>query len=110
MAKKPIEERIREKYAEGGGDWVVEKGKVAECKLLKEAVEKIDELLFRLAKIDGYYRQANAEKRELACKIEDIKIEALAQQVNSTRLTRRAVAAMKACLDAIEEQEDTPVA
>lgn len=41
---KLIEDRIREHYCEDGGDWLVEKGKVKEAKLLKEAYHRIMQL------------------------------------------------------------------
>ena len=45
MTKATIEQLITKAYAgESGGDWVVEKGKVKECRLLKEAVQRIEEL------------------------------------------------------------------
>ena len=34
-----IETRIRQYYCVNGGEWLVEKGKVKEAKLLKEACE-----------------------------------------------------------------------
>jgi hypothetical protein len=44
MTDKTIEEQIREYYLAGNGEWLVEKGKVKEAKLLKQAVERIDGL------------------------------------------------------------------
>lgn len=43
---KQVEERIKEAYAgpSNGSIWVVEKGKEKECRLLKEAVERIESL------------------------------------------------------------------
>ena len=43
MAQKPVEERIREHYtAVSTNEWIVEKGKVKEAKLLKEACLKLE--------------------------------------------------------------------
>ena len=39
-----IEEKIREYYLSEDGEWLVEKGKVKEARLLKEAVERITTL------------------------------------------------------------------
>ena len=39
-----IETRIRQYYCVNGGEWLVEKGKVKEAKLLKEACENIEKL------------------------------------------------------------------
>ena len=45
MAKqKTIEQEIVANYQGEDGDWVVEKGKVKECKFLKRAVARIEEL------------------------------------------------------------------
>jgi len=59
-APKPtIEEKIRIHYSAGNGEWLIEKGKVKEAKLLKEAVERIDSLL----KTIEWYRD-NADKKD----------------------------------------------
>lgn len=42
MTVKSIESRIREYYVSESGEWLVEKGKVKEAKLLKEACETIE--------------------------------------------------------------------
>lgn len=44
MADKLIEKRIREHYVADDGEWLVERGKVKEAKLLKEACLTIEEL------------------------------------------------------------------
>ena len=44
MPEKNIEEQIRDYYQANNGEWLVEKGKVKEAKLLKQAVERIDSL------------------------------------------------------------------
>ena len=44
MSDKRIEARIREYYVAETGEWLVEKGKVKEAKLLKEACETIESL------------------------------------------------------------------
>ena len=44
MPDKTVEEQIRDHYFAGNGEWLVEKGKVKEAKLLKQAVERIDGL------------------------------------------------------------------
>lgn len=41
MTSKPVEQRIREHYEAENGEWLVEKGKMKEARLLKEAVERI---------------------------------------------------------------------
>ena len=41
---KLVEERIREHYTAQNGEWLVEKGKVKEAKLLKEACLTIEKL------------------------------------------------------------------
>ena len=44
MTDKSIETRIRQHYVAESGEWLVEKGKVKEAKMLKEACETIVEL------------------------------------------------------------------
>jgi len=57
MTTKPVEERIREHYTAQNGEWLVEKGKVKEAKLLKEACETIEKLRQQYARSeDNYYR------------------------------------------------------
>ncbi len=41
MAEKTVEQRIRELYCAEGSEWLVEKGKVKEARLLKEAHHEI---------------------------------------------------------------------
>lgn len=43
MTTKTVEQRIREHYQAENGEWLVEKGKMKEAKLLKEAVERISQ-------------------------------------------------------------------
>jgi uncharacterized protein (DUF3084 family) len=53
----PIENRIREHYCSANGEWLVEKGKVKEAKLLKEACEVIEQLRRGYAQSEqNYYR------------------------------------------------------
>lgn len=44
MIDLPIETRIRNHYQADSEEWLVEKGKVKEAKLLKEACEEIEKL------------------------------------------------------------------
>lgn len=44
MAKLSIEDQIIQFYAGESGDWVIEKGKVKECRFLKQAVARIHQL------------------------------------------------------------------
>lgn len=44
MTEKSIETRIREHYQSDNGEWLVEKNKVKEARLLKEACETIESL------------------------------------------------------------------
>ena len=70
MTDKAIELRIREHYVAETGEWLVEKGKVKEARLLKEACETIERLRRQNASADNnYYRllKTTSEKeRELA--------------------------------------------
>ena len=52
-----IETRIRQHYCADNGEWLVEKGKVKEAKLLKEACETIEKLRRQYAVSEqNYYR------------------------------------------------------
>lgn len=69
MTDKSIEARIREHYIADSGEWLVEKGKVKEAKLLKEACETIEQLRRKYATSEqNYYRmqqETNTKRREL---------------------------------------------
>jgi hypothetical protein len=52
-----IETRIRQHYQAANGEWLVEKGKVKEAKLLKEACETIERLRKQYEQSEqNYYR------------------------------------------------------
>ena len=65
-----IETRIRQHYCAANGEWMVEKGKVKEAKLLKEACETIEKLRRQYANSErewwGMFTKTNAKERELA--------------------------------------------
>lgn len=44
MSEKTVEVRIREHYCAENGEWLVDKGKVKEARLLKEAYHRIQSL------------------------------------------------------------------
>jgi hypothetical protein len=57
MTDKRIEARIREHYVADNGEWLVEKGKVKEARLLKEACEAIEKLRRQYTSSENnYYR------------------------------------------------------
>lgn len=57
MVDKSIEARIRAHYVSESGEWLVEKDKVKEAKLLKEACETIERLRRQYAQSEqNYYR------------------------------------------------------
>lgn len=67
MTDKMIEHKIREHYVAENGEWLVEKGKVKEAKLLKEACEAIERLRRANVRLDQeVYRsqQENWKKRQ----------------------------------------------
>ena len=53
-----IETRIRQHYASENGEWLVEKGKVKEAKLLKEACIEIERLRRGLSTSEASYYRA----------------------------------------------------
>lgn len=64
-----IETRIRQHYCADNGEWLVEKGKVKEAKLLKEACESIEKLRRQYAESERLYwnllKSTEEKKREL---------------------------------------------
>ena len=66
MADKTIETRIREHYVAETGEWLVEKGKVKEAKMLKEACETIERLCkqYKTSESNYYNLMMNTIKRE----------------------------------------------
>ena len=69
MADKRIETRIREHYVAETGEWLVERGKVKEAKLLKEACETIEKLRKQAANSERLYwamsGRTSVKEREL---------------------------------------------
>lgn len=61
MTDKSIEARIREHYVADSGEWLVEKGKVKEAKLLKEACEAIELLRRQYATSEQNYHRRTQE-------------------------------------------------
>lgn len=55
MDEISIEERIRKYYCAENGEWLAEKGKVKEAKLLKEACEEIEKLRRQYANSELLY-------------------------------------------------------
>ena len=60
MKTELIEKRIRSLYLAESGEWLVEKGKVAEAKLLKEACETIEKLRAENDRLWGASLRENA--------------------------------------------------
>ena len=63
----PVEERIREHYTAQNGEWLVEKGKVKEAKLLKEACLKLEAQGRELSKLreeksSGFWHNIKKER------------------------------------------------
>lgn len=69
MTDKSIEARIREHYVADNGEWLVEKGKVKEARMLKEACVEIERLRRLYATSEQeYYRmrqETSTKRREL---------------------------------------------
>lgn len=65
-----IETRIRKHYQADSGEWLVEKGKLKEAKLLKEACETIEKLRRQAANFERLYwemlRKTDTKEAELA--------------------------------------------
>ena len=76
MTDKLIEHRIREHYVSENGEWLVEKGKVKEARLLKEACETLERLRRENAKLWSNYNEASnryyRKERELGGREKEI--------------------------------------
>lgn len=72
----PIQTRIRNHYQAESGEWLVEKGKVKEARLLKEACEAIESLKRANRKLENEYyemlRKTYSKERELADREKEI--------------------------------------
>ena len=70
MDTKSIETRIRQHYVAENGEWLVEKGKVKEAKMLKEACETIENIRTRYNTSENayYVKLYEFDKRERAVK------------------------------------------
>ena len=68
MSDKSIESRIRQHYVAESGEWLVEKGKVKEAKMLKEACETIEKIRkdHKTAENAYYGKLSDFNKRERA--------------------------------------------
>ena len=58
---KSVEDRIREHYQAESGEWLIEKGKLKEARLLKEAHDRIRELNADLTKKSNYISKKDNE-------------------------------------------------
>jgi len=85
MTDKTIEARIREHYVSDNGEWLVEKGKVKEARLLKEACETIERLRREVAVSERNYhrmlrsthdKELNLAEREKLVEERETKFEA----------------------------------
>ena len=66
MTDKLIETRIRQHYVAEDGEWLVEKGKVKEAKMLKEACETIEKIRksYKTSEYAYYGKLSEFTKRE----------------------------------------------
>lgn len=72
---KNVEERIRDHYLSEDGEWLVEKGKVKEARLLKEAYGRIDDLKNDLQWQKNYARSLAQEARESRDKLDKMAVD-----------------------------------
>lgn len=68
MTDKSIEARIRQHYVAEDGEWLVEKGKIKEAKMLKEACETIERIRkdYKTSENAYYSKLFKLNKRERA--------------------------------------------
>jgi uncharacterized protein (DUF3084 family) len=106
MTDKPVEQRIREHYQVANGEWLVEKNKVKEARLLKEAVERIEWLAARAARFEKLYDQEifrRDERVEQRRKELDEREELLRKRENMVKLK---IQEAKYALTALERYSD----
>lgn len=76
MTDKRIETRIREHYVSENGEWLVERGKVKEARLLKEACEAIEKLRRQYTSSENNYysllKRTNEKERDLETREKEI--------------------------------------
>ena len=86
MSDKLIETRIRQHYVAEDGEWLVEKGKVKEAKMLKEACETIEKIRkgHKTAENAYYNKLWDFNKRERAVKEREEAVAGTEQRVITT--------------------------
>ena len=90
MTYIPIETRIRQYYVAEDGEWLVEKGKVKEAKMLKEACEVLEDL--RKSYNTYYGKLGELSKRERAVKKREEAVSGLeGQLVNRLEQTKQSL-------------------
>lgn len=90
---KTIEDQITEYYKGENGTWVVEKGKLKEAKLLKEAVVRIRELKNDLRYFNNRYNDLKTKIIDKEKVLKDREVE-LEKRQNSLRNTMNSVHSM----------------
>lgn len=68
--EKTVEDRIREYYCADGGEWLVEKGKVKEARLLKEAYHRIKALSNDVRMYGNWYTSEKNKRLALENELE----------------------------------------
>lgn len=102
-----IEQEILANYQGEDGDWVVEKGKVKECKLLKRAVARINELSEALEDItDAYNEKRYAELHGWQKRNDDLRDELYAMKKEKDLWFERASSMRDAFNDFRAEVDD----
>lgn len=72
MTQRPenVEEKIKKHYCAEGGDWLVEKGKVKEARLLKEAYHRILSLKGDVRMYLDWYQREKSQRIEFERSLE----------------------------------------
>lgn len=66
----PVEERIKKHYYVDGGDWLVEKGKLTEARLLKEAYHRIISLKKEKIMYMDWYKNEKSDNAQIQAEVE----------------------------------------
>ena len=87
--EKDIEDRIREHYCAENGEWLVEKGKVKEARLLKEAFNRIHSLKNDARMYGNWYHDERYKRISLEKDLEQREKNLVARETHFARELER---------------------
>ena len=99
---KTIEEEIREYYLSSDGEWLVEKGKVKEARMLKKAYERIKEQQSTIS----FYKNLYKEKCEKLASLEKDQNEREEVLKNAEKKVKDSLRSMESAVERIRNMVD----